>query len=112
MRMVHAVSHEGSSTLATLPVIMLVGGHGFWDALAIDLAMTAFYAVYLYAFHVLWDRSRPVRLSAPVVAIFPEVDPRASRQWRRDPLSHPDPKIMDQRALGDLPFDRERFLPE
>lgn len=66
MRMVHAVSHEGSSTVATLPVIMLLGGHGFWEALAIDLAMTVFYAGYLYAFHILWDRWRPVTAAAPV----------------------------------------------
>jgi uncharacterized membrane protein len=50
LRMVHAVSHEASTTIITLPVIMVVGGHGFWAALAIDLAMTAFYAAYTYVF--------------------------------------------------------------
>jgi uncharacterized membrane protein len=112
LRMVHAVSHEASTTIITLPVIMVVGGHGFWAALAIDLAMTAFYAAYTYVFHVLWDRWRPVRLSAPVMAILPDVDPQDARQWRRDPLSHPDLQTMDKRALGDLPFDPERILPE
>jgi hypothetical protein len=65
-----------------------------------------------YVFHVLWDRWRPVRLSAPVMAILPDVDPQDARQWRRDPLSHPDLQTMDKRALGDLPFDPERILPE
>lgn len=64
MRMLHALSHEGSSTIATVPVIMLLGGHGFWAALAIDVAMTVFYAVYLYGFHLFWDRWRPVRATA------------------------------------------------
>lgn len=64
LRMVHAASHEVTTTVVTLPVIMLVGGHGFWAALAIDLAMTAFYAAYTYVFHIAWDRWRPVRAPA------------------------------------------------
>ena len=31
--------------------------------------------------------------------------PRHEGLWRRDPLSHPDIKAMDERARGDLPFD-------
>jgi len=79
MRLVHAVSHEGSSTLVTLPVIMVMGGHGFWEALAIDVAMTVFYAVYLYAFHILWDRWRPVRVAAPALPVRVEAQPVAER---------------------------------
>lgn len=80
MRMVHAVSHEGSSTVATLPVIMVLGSHGFWEALAIDVAMTVFYAGYLYVFHILWDRWRPVRTgvsvcAATIVAEVPHATP-------------------------------------
>lgn len=74
LRMLHALSHEVTTTVATLPVIMLVGGHGFWAALAIDLAMTAFYAAYTYVFHIAWDRWRPVMAAVPSPAP-PSIDP-------------------------------------
>ena len=60
-RVVHAISHEATDTLISLPVIMFVGGYGFWGALAIDIAMTLFYACYTYLFHLGYDRLRPVR---------------------------------------------------
>lgn len=60
-RVVHAISHEATDTLISLPVIMLVGGYGFWEALAIDIAMTLFYAAYTYLFHLGYDWLRPVR---------------------------------------------------
>ena len=60
-RVVHAISHEATDTMISLPVIMLVGGYGFWEALAIDIAMTLFYAAYTYLFHLGYDRLRPVR---------------------------------------------------
>lgn len=59
-RLVHAISHEVTTTVVTLPVIMVVGGYGFWTALAIDLALTVFYVGYAYIFHIIWDRWRPV----------------------------------------------------
>lgn len=61
MRPVHAVRREGSSSVATLPVSMLLGGHGFRVVLAIDVAMTVFFGVGLSRFHILRDRWRPVR---------------------------------------------------
>lgn len=60
-RVVHAISHEATDTLVSLPVFMLVGGYGFWEALAIDIAVTLFYATYTYLFHLTYDRLRPVR---------------------------------------------------
>ena len=60
-RVVHAISHEATDTLISLPVIMLVGGYGFWEALAIDIAVTLFYAAYTYLFHLGYDWLRPVR---------------------------------------------------
>jgi uncharacterized membrane protein len=60
-RVVHALSHEATDTMVSLPVIMLVGGYGFWEAVAIDVAMTLLYAGYTYVFHLGYDWLRPVR---------------------------------------------------
>lgn len=64
MRMVHAVSHEISSILVTTPVIMLVSGHGLITALIIDLGLTAFCTLYVFVFHLAYDRVRPVMVAA------------------------------------------------
>lgn len=61
LRVVHALSHETTSMLVTLPAIMGLGGHGFWEAVAVDLGLSAFYAGYAYVFHIVYDRLRPVR---------------------------------------------------
>jgi hypothetical protein len=37
-------------------------------------------------------------------ALTAEADPTDTPGWLRDPLSHPDIRSMDARALGDLPF--------
>jgi uncharacterized membrane protein len=60
MRAAHALCLEISSCAVTVPIVMMMGGHGFWRALAIDLGLTLFYAVYAYGFHVVYDRLRPV----------------------------------------------------
>lgn len=60
LRILQAASLEASSTLVTLPLVMIVGSHGIWEALAIDLGLTAFYVVYGYIFHLVFDRLRPV----------------------------------------------------
>ncbi|MGQ0567489.1 MAG: PACE efflux transporter [Gemmobacter sp.] len=61
LRLVHAVLHEVSTVVVTLPVIMVIGGHGWLDALALDVALTVVYAAYAYVFHLAYDRWRPVR---------------------------------------------------
>lgn len=61
LRLVHALSHETTSMLVTLPAIMTLGGHGLWEAVAVDLGLSAFYAAYAYVFHLIYDRLRPVR---------------------------------------------------
>ncbi len=40
-----------------------------------------------------------------------DTDNEAAR-WCADPLSHPDIRRMDQRMLGDLPFDPARICDE
>jgi uncharacterized membrane protein len=61
LRLFHALSHETTSMLVTLPAIMALGGHGLWEAVAVDLGLSLFYAGYAYAFHLVYDRLRPVR---------------------------------------------------
>jgi uncharacterized membrane protein len=61
MRLVHALSHEASSLVVTLPVLMGPGGLGFMEALLADLGLTVIYAGYAYVFHWFYDRVRPVR---------------------------------------------------
>ena len=60
-RVVHAVSHELTSLIVTLPVLMYLGGHDLWTALLLDIGLTLFYAGFAYAFHLIYDRIRPVR---------------------------------------------------
>ena len=67
-RVVHALSNDISSTLVTLPIVMWMGGFGFWAALAVDIGFTVFYAAYTYIFHIVFDWLRPMRreeVSAP-----------------------------------------------
>jgi len=59
-RIIHAVSHETTSVVVSLPVIMLLTDHGVIVALLIDLWLTVFYTVYAYLFHLAYDRLRPV----------------------------------------------------
>jgi uncharacterized membrane protein len=60
LRMLHAFGMEATSIVVTVPAIMLVGGHGFWEAVAVDLGLSVLYVVYAYVFHILYDRFRPV----------------------------------------------------
>jgi uncharacterized membrane protein len=61
-RLVHAVSHEATTVVVTLPVLVLLGGHGWGEALLLDLGLTGLYAGYAYVFHVAYDRWRPVKV--------------------------------------------------
>lgn len=60
-RILHAVSHELTTVFVTLPLLMWLGGHGFWAALVLDVGLTVFYTAYAYLFHIAYDRLRPVR---------------------------------------------------
>ncbi len=65
LRLVHAVSHEVSPILLTLPLIMLLGGHGLAEALAVNVGLTALYVGYAYVFYLLYDRLLPVTAGLP-----------------------------------------------
>jgi uncharacterized membrane protein len=60
LRVLHAVGMEATSIVVTVPAIMIVGGHGFWEAVAIDIGLSLLYIAYAYVFHILYDRFRPV----------------------------------------------------
>ena len=60
-RLVHAISHEATTLVVTLPILMGLGGLSFWAALLADLGLTLLYAAYAYVFHLVYDRLRPVR---------------------------------------------------
>lgn len=67
-RMVHAVSHEATSVVVTTPLIMMISGMGFLDALALDLGLTVAYTAYAYMFHMIYDLLRPVVLDKQIGA--------------------------------------------
>ncbi len=60
LRLIQALSQEVSVLVVTLPLIMVLGGHGLKEALLIDLGLTLFYAAYAYIFHIVFDWLRPV----------------------------------------------------
>lgn len=66
-RLVHAVSLELTGTLICVPVLMFLGGHGLWEAVALDLGLTAVFVTYTYVFHAVYDRLRPVGTEAAAV---------------------------------------------
>lgn len=60
-RWVHAFSHEASTLVVTLPLIVWLGGFSWWDALLLDLGLTLFYTAYAWVFHWCFDRLRPIK---------------------------------------------------
>jgi uncharacterized membrane protein len=63
LRIIQALSQEVTALVVTLPLIMVLGGHGLREALFIDLGLTLFYAAYAYIFHIVFDWLRPHSLS-------------------------------------------------
>ncbi|MCU0903125.1 MAG: PACE efflux transporter [Tabrizicola sp.] len=60
-RVVHAISHEATTLVVTLPILIWLGGLSFWQAVLVDLGLTVLYAVYAYVFHLVYDRLRPMQ---------------------------------------------------
>lgn len=61
-RVVHAIGLEATTVFLTVPIVMVVGGHGFVEALVVDIALTLVYTIYGFVFHLAYDRARPVKL--------------------------------------------------
>jgi uncharacterized membrane protein len=59
-RVVHALSREFTTMAVTLPVIILLGGHSFWEGFWLDLGLTLMYSVYGFFFYLGFDILRPV----------------------------------------------------
>ena len=70
-RIFHAVSLEATSTLVTVPVIMVFTGYSFWQSLLIDVSLTLAYSAYAYLFHLTYDRLRPVHQDKAVPVLYP-----------------------------------------
>jgi uncharacterized membrane protein len=65
LRLIHAASTEVTSILVTTPVIVMVGGFSWWQALMVDIGLTVSYATYAYCFHIVFDAMRPVCAALP-----------------------------------------------
>ncbi len=63
-RVLHALSHEATALVVTMPILMILGGLGFVEALLADIGLTIVYTLYAYVFHWVYDRLRPVRSNA------------------------------------------------
>ncbi len=70
-RIIHALLHEATSIVVTLPLIMVLGHHGFWEALTVDIGLTLLYAGYAYVFYFTFDQVRPVAKPATAVMQVP-----------------------------------------
>ena len=70
-RWVHAFSHEVSTLVVTLPLIVWMGGYAWFDALLLDLGLTLFYTLYAWVFHWCFDRLRPVKTPCTNTAAAP-----------------------------------------
>jgi uncharacterized membrane protein len=64
-RLVHAVSMETTVLVVTLPLMVVLGGLGWKEALIVDAWLTALYTGYAYVFHGVYDRLRPVAVPLP-----------------------------------------------
>ena len=60
-RMVHAVNLEATLLFFTVPVLMIMGGHPFVEAVIFDIGLSLAYMLYAYLFHMAYDWARPVR---------------------------------------------------
>ncbi|HEY6514083.1 MAG TPA: PACE efflux transporter [Burkholderiaceae bacterium] len=60
LRWLHAVLLEGSAVVVSCPVIVALTPLTWGQALLADLGLTLAYAAYAYAFHLVFDRLRPV----------------------------------------------------
>jgi uncharacterized membrane protein len=60
LRLLQALSLELTSLVATVPLVMGIGGHDVWGALGVNFGLTALYVAYGYLFHIVYDAFRPV----------------------------------------------------
>lgn len=64
LRLVHAISCEASDTIVTFPLILILTGLPWQQALLADVTLTLVGVAYSYVFHWGFDRLRPVAQNA------------------------------------------------
>jgi uncharacterized membrane protein len=64
LRVLHTIGHEATAVVVTWPLIVALTPFGWLEGLAADVGLSLAYAVYGYAFHLGFDRLRPVRIEA------------------------------------------------
>lgn len=74
-RWLHAFSHEASTLVMTVPLIVWMGGHSWFEAFWLDLGLTLFYTAYAWAFHWCFDRLRPIRTTLTPTSPTPRSPP-------------------------------------
>ncbi len=60
-RWLHAAGLEASLTFLTWPLIVAITGFAWHDAFVADIGLGAAYVVYGYAYHLAFDRVRPLQ---------------------------------------------------
>jgi uncharacterized membrane protein len=65
LRVLHTLGLEVTAALVTWPLIVALTPLGWLEALVADIGLTLAYGLYGYAFHLGFDRLRPVRSDAP-----------------------------------------------
>jgi uncharacterized membrane protein len=60
LRLVHAVSSEASDTIVTFPLILILTGLPWQQALLADVTLTLVGVAYTFVYHRLYDWARPV----------------------------------------------------
>jgi uncharacterized membrane protein len=100
-RLVHALTHEATSAAVTVPILVVLGGHGWAEALLVDLTLTAAYAGYAYVFHLIYDRWRPVvPAAAPPAHAPPAPAPPGPRPATPAPKPATRGRSIKHRGLG------------
>ena len=65
MRIIHAVSHAVSFVIISIPILVLLGGLTWQEALLADLGLTVLDAAYAFIFFRVYDFVRPVTQAIP-----------------------------------------------
>ena len=60
-RLIHAFSHEATSVVVSLPILIWLSELSWQEALIADIGLTLFYTAYAFIFYRIYDAVRPVQ---------------------------------------------------
>ena len=60
VRALHAISHELTAALVSVPILVLLGDIGWWKAAWADIGLSVLYAACAFVFYAAYDWARPV----------------------------------------------------